>query len=101
VPVDLAQGAGKETLLKVRGAGEIDFHPPQRHKLDGLSPKLGLLSFVLYGGAKAADRNFAIVRCVDEEIIDWLARREMRRRGRPEMEIVTNDACPEPHSGIR
>ena len=61
----------------------------------------GCFLLVLYGGAKAADRNFAIVRCVDEEIIDWLARREMRRRGRPEMEIVTNDACAQPRSGIR
>jgi hypothetical protein len=34
-----------------------------------------------HGGAKPQDKHLAsIVHCVDDEIIEWLARRERRRR---------------------
>jgi hypothetical protein len=38
---------------------------------------------VFYGGAKLTDRHLAcIIHCVNEEVIEWLERREQRKRGR-------------------
>jgi hypothetical protein len=33
-----------------------------------------------FGGAKPDDRNFADIVAVDDEIVEWLARRERRKR---------------------
>ena len=40
---------------------------------------------VCYGGAKLTDEHLAsTVHCVDDEIIEWLKRREQRRGDRPQ-----------------
>ena len=36
---------------------------------------------VCYGGAKPnRDMNWSVVHCIDDDIIEWLERRERRRR---------------------
>ena len=46
-------------------------------------PRKETANCVSAGGAKFADKHLAsTIRCVDDEIIGWLQRREQRRRGR-------------------
>jgi hypothetical protein len=60
---------------------------------------------VCYGGAKLADKHLASkIHCIDDRIIEWLQRRERRRRSRqgsrefPELTAIADIKLNEPHS---
>jgi hypothetical protein len=46
-----------------------------------------------YGGAKPADKHLAsTIHCIDDEVLDWLQRREQRRRDRHVL-VAARDAA--------
>jgi hypothetical protein len=78
--IDIAVVDSLKALDPKRPIREADIG--QRRRDDRSNPCADCDVIVCYGGAKLADMHLpSTVRCVDEEIIGWLKRREQRRLG--------------------